>query len=152
MGKQHVVRLSAEERAEVAALITAGSCAARMQMRARILLKTDARPGGRRWTDARVAEATESSSRTVARVRADWVDGGLERALRRRRPRRTYERKLDGAGEARLVTLACSAPPGGQKRWTLRLLAQGLVEAEVVDGIAPNTVRAVLKKTFSSRG
>lgn len=151
MRKQHVVRLSREERAEVSALIAAGSCAARMQMRARILLKTDLGPGGKRWTDAQVAEATESSPRTVARVRADWVDGGLERALRRRRPRRTYGRKLDGEGEARLIALACSAPPSGRKRWTLRLLAQGLVEAEVVDGIAPNTVRTVLKKTFSSR-
>ena len=152
MRKQHVVRLSTEERTEIAALICVGSCSARMQMRARILLKTDAVPGGRRWTDAQVAEATDSSPRTVARVRADWVDGGMERALRRRPPRRTYARKLDGAGEARLIMLACSTPPVGQKRWTLRLLAKGLVDAEIVDGIAPNTVRAVLKKTTSNPG
>lgn len=152
MPKQHLVRLSIAERTEVANLIRAGACSARMQRRARILLKTDAMPGERRWTDAQVAVATESSPRTVARVRADWVDGGLERALRRQRPRRAYARKLDGAGEAALILLACSTPPVGQQRWTLRLLAKGLVEAEIVDGIAPNTVRAVLKKTTSNPG
>jgi transposase len=87
----------------------------------------------------------------VARVRRRWAEGGLDDALRRR-PTGPRARKLDGAQEARLIALACSAPPAGRARWSLRLLAERLVELEVVAGIAPNTVRTVLKKTSSSRG
>jgi transposase len=88
---------------------------------------------------------------TVARVRRRWAAHGLDEALHRR-PTGPRPRKLDGAQEAHLIAVACSAPPEGHARWTLRLLASRLVELEVVDGIAPNTVRTVLKKTRSSRG
>ena len=150
--KQHVVRLSAAERTALRALLAAGTTPARTQTHARILLKCDAAAGGPRWTDARVAEAVEVSARTVARVRARFAREGLAAALGRQPPDRVYRRKLDGAQEARLVALACTEPPAGRARWSLRLLSRRLVELEVVDGISPETVRATLKKTSSSRG
>ncbi len=149
--KQHVVRLVPAERAVLGDLIAAGSAPARPLTHARILLKTDQGADGPAWPDARIAEALEIGVRTVARVRRRWANGGLDEALHRR-PTGPRPRKLDGAQEARLVALACAAPPAGHARWTLRLLAGRLVELEVVDGIAPNTVRAALKKTSSSRG
>ena len=150
--QQHVVRLSPAERAALRALIAAGVVPARTQTHARILLKGDAGTAGPRWSDARIAEAVEVSARTVARVRARFATGGLAAALGRKRPERVYRRKLDGAQEARLVAIACTAPPPGQARWSLRLLANRLVELEIVEGISPETVRATLKKTRSSRG
>ena len=150
--QQHVVRLTAAERAEVRALLAAGTTPARTQTHARILLKCDAGAAGPRWTDARVAEAVEVSSRTVARVRARFAAAGLAAALRRKRPNRVYRHKLDAAQEARLVAVACTEPPSGHARWSLRLLSRRLVELAVVDRISPETVRATLKKTSSSRG
>jgi hypothetical protein len=151
MRKAYVVRLLPAERALLGDLLAAGTAPARALTHARILLKADQGPDGPAWPDPRIAEAVEVSVATVARVRRRWVEGGLDDALHRR-PTGPRPRKLDGAQEARLVAVACSAPPAGRERWSLRLLAERLVELEVVDGIAPNTVRAVLKKTSSSRG
>lgn len=151
-GKLHVVRLTPTERAEVRGLVAAGTTPARAQTHARILLKCDIGAGGPRWTDARVAEAVEVSSRTVARVRSRFATQGLDAALKRKPPARVYRRKLDDAQEARLVAVACTEPPSGQARWSLRMLGRRLVELEIVDGISPETVRATLKKTTSSRG
>ena len=151
MRRGHVVRLPPAERALLGDLIAAGTAPARTLTHARILLKADRGPDGPGWTDARIAEAVETSLATVARVRRRWVRGGLGDALHRR-PTGPRPRKLDGAQEARVIALACSAPPAGRERWSLRLLAERLVELEVVDGIAPNTVRTVLKKTSSSPG
>jgi transposase len=150
--KQHIVRLNPSERKELRTLLAAGTTPARTQTHARILLKCDAGTAGPRWSDARIAEAVEVSARTVARVRARFAAQGLAATLGRKRPDRVYRRKLASAQEARLVAIACTAPPPGQARWSLRLLAQRLVELEVVDGISPETVRATLKKTPSSRG
>ena len=152
MPKRHVVVLSAADRTRLTQLITAGTAPARTMTHARILLKANQGVDGSAWPDARIAEALETSVSTVERVRRRWVTGGLADALDRRPPRREYRRKLDGAGEAHVVALACSAPPPGQQRWSLRLLATKLVDLEVVETIAPNTVRAVLKKTSSSPG
>ena len=99
-----------------------------------------------------MAEAVEVSARTVARVRARFATQGVAGALGRKRPDRVYRRKLESAQEARLVAIACTEPPPGQARWSLRLLANRLVALEVVDGIRLETVRATLKKTRSSRG
>ena len=151
MRQGHVVRLLPAERALLGDLIAAGTAPARALTHARLLLKADRGPDGPGWTDARIAEAVETSLATVARVGRRWVRGGLDAALHRR-PTGPRPRKLDGAQEARVIALACSAPPAGRERWSLRLLAERLVELEVVDGIAPNTVRTVLKKTSSSRG
>lgn len=151
MPKHHVVRLRPADRAVLTDLIGGGSAPARALAHARILLKADQGETGPAWPDTAIAEAVEVSVATVERVRRRWVGGGLDVALHRQRPRREYRRKLDGAREARLIALTCATPPAGQARWPLRLLAERLVELEVVDGIAPNTVRAVLKKTNSSR-
>jgi Homeodomain-like domain len=151
MEKRYPVRLLPAERAVLGDLLAAGAAPARTLTHARVLLKADQGPDGPAWHDARIAEAPETSLATVARVRRRWAEGGLDGALHRR-PTGPRPRKLDGAQEARLVAVACSAPPAGHERWTLRLLADKLVELEIVDGIAPNTVRTVLKKTSSSRG
>jgi hypothetical protein len=119
---------------------------------ARILLKANQGQAGPGWTDAAIAVALEVNPATVARVRMKYVAAGLDAALHRKPPRREYRRRLDGEQEARLVALACSAPPAGHKRWTLRLLADRLVQLEVVDTISYETVRQALKQTGSSRG
>lgn len=152
MPKRHVVQMSGPDRSRLSALIAAGTAPARALTHARILLKADQGADGPAWSDARIAEALETSVSTVERVRRRWVTGGLDDALGRRPPRREYRRKLDGAGEAHLLVLACSTPPTGQQRWSLRLLAAKLVELDLVEAIAPNTVRTVLKKTSSSPG
>jgi transposase len=151
--KRYKVTLTDEERQELQALIASGKAAARKLTHARILLKADASPGGPAWTDQRIVEALEVGVATVERVRQRFVEEGAEAALSRKpqqRPRR--QPKLDGRAEARLIALACSAPPRGRKQWTLRLLADRLVELEIVDAISDETVRRVLKKTRSSRG
>jgi hypothetical protein len=147
MKKKYPVVLTDAEREHLHRLVAAGTAPARKLTHARLLLKADQGPGGPAWVDGAVAEAVEVSQPTVARVRKQFVEDGLEAALNRRPPRREYRRKLDGEQEARLVTLACSAPPPGQARWSLRLLADKLVELEVVEGISYQTVGRVLKKT-----
>ena len=147
MKKRYPVVLTDAEREHLHRLVAAGTAPARKLMHARLLLKADQGPDGPAWVDARIAEAVEASQPTVARVRKQFVEAGLEAALDRRPPRREYRRKLDGEQEARLVALACSAPPPGQARWSLRLLADKLVELEVVEGISYQTVGRALKKT-----
>jgi transposase len=150
--KKYKVTLTADERQSLHALVSAGKAAALKLTHARILLKADAAPGGPAWTDARIAEAIEVNRTTVEQVRQRFVEQGLEAALvRKKQARPSRERKLDGAGEARLIALACSEPPLGRAAWTLRLLADRLVELEVVDTISTETVRQALKKTNSSR-
>jgi transposase len=145
--KKYKVTLTTEERQQLQSLITTGKGAAKKLTHARILLKADATEGGPGWDDQRIAEATEVSSDTVARVRQRFVEQGLEAALaRKKQDRPSRERKLDGRAEARLIALACSAPPDGRKEWTMKLLADRLVELEVVDTLSDETVRRVLKK------
>jgi transposase len=146
------VVLTDADRQRLTHLIARGAAPARAQTHARILLKADQSPAGPAWTDAAIATALEVSERTVIRVRQAWTTEGFAAAIHRRRPRATRPRRLDGAQEAQLVALVCSAPPAGHQRWSLRLLATKAVELAIVDGIAPNTVRTVLKKTNSSPG
>jgi transposase len=151
--KKYKVTLTAEERQQLSDLIAAGKAAARKLAHARILLKADAAPGGPAWADARIAEALEVGTATVERVRQRFVEQGLEAALgRKQQDRPSRPRKLDGRAEARLIALACSAPPDGRKEWTMQLLADQLVELAVVDAVCDETVRRALKKTRSSRG
>ena len=138
--------LTDEERNHLRQLMAAGAAPARKLMHARILLKADHSPEGAGWVDERIAEAVEASQPTVARVRKQSVEEGLEAALNRRPPRREYQRKLDGEHEARLSALACSEPPQGQVRWSLRLRADKLVELEIIDSVASQTVGRLLKK------
>jgi transposase len=150
MKKRYPVTLTEPERDRLKRLIAAGTESARKLTHARILLKADRGPGGPGWVDDAIAEAVEVSQPTVARVRRQYVEEGLEAALNRRPPIREYVRRLDGAQEARLIALACGKPPEGADRWTLRLLADKLVELEIVEDVSYQTVRRVLKKTSSS--
>lgn len=150
--RRYQVRLEPSDRVRLRELLQVGAAPARAQTHARILLKADRAGGGPAWTDAAIATALDVSARTVQRVRQAWVCEGFAAAVSRRPARVTRARRLDGEQEARLVQLACSSPPAGYQRWSLRLLAAKAVEVEIVDGIAPNTVRSILKKTPSSRG
>jgi transposase len=149
---KYIVRLTPEERTQLTALISTGRWAASVLTRARMLLKADASEEGPDWSDREIAEAVETSLASVHRVRQVFVKEGLAAALERQRPTGRQYRKLDGAQEARLVALTCSAPPEGRARWTLQLLADRLVELEVVDTIGRECVRTTLKKMTSSRG
>ena len=145
--KEYRVTLTDEGRRDLHDLIAAGKAAAKRMAHARILLKADAAPGGPSWTDERIAEAVEVSPATVERVRQRFVEQGAEAALVRKpqdRPSRLP--KLDGRAEARLIALACSPPPLGRAVWTMQLLADKLVELEVVPSISDETVRRSLKK------
>ncbi len=108
--------------------------------------------GGPGWSDAAIAGALDVNPSTVLRVRRQFAAEGLEPTLERKRPDRVYERALDGAAEAHLIALACSAPPEGRERWSLRLLAGELVRLEVVAAVSHEAVRRTLKKTRSGRG
>jgi Homeodomain-like domain len=144
--KQHVVRLTPDERNGLLSLIGSGVAPARRLLRARILLKADASVKGPRLTDRAIAAALEVSERSVARVRSEFCTLGLEGCLTRRAPNRVYARCFDGEAEAKLATLVCSAPPDGHARWSVRLLADKAVELEIVDQTCPETVRTTLKK------
>jgi transposase len=149
MVKKYHVTLTPEERTALVELVGRGKAAARKLMHARVLLKVDEAEGGPGWSDVAAAEALDVGMATVARVRQRFVEEGLDAALLPRPTTRTYARKLDGDNEARLVTLACSAPPEGRRRWTLSLLADRLVAlGHVEDGrLSYETVRRCLKKT-----
>src|SRR5436309_4350933 len=150
--KKYMVTLTAEERNSLQELIAAGKASAQKLAHGRILLKADAAPDGPAWPDARIAEAVEVNVTTVERVRERFVEHGLDAALdRKKQARPSRERKLDGQAEARLVARACSDPPAGRARWTLWLLADKLVELEVVDTVSTETGRQVLKKTRSAK-
>jgi hypothetical protein len=150
--KKYVVTLSPEERTQLAAVVRTGKAAARRRLHAQLLLQADSGPEGPAWTDEQLSAALAVHPTTVANVRQRCVEEGVEAALQRRAPRRQYQRRLDGQQEAQLIAVACSTPPLGQKRWTLRLLVDKLVALEVVDSIARETVRQTLKKTRSSPG
>lgn len=150
--KQHFVRLTPAQRAECAAIVRRGTSSALVQRRARLLLHADTSGPGPRLSDVAVAQAVGGDARTVARVRSQFATGGFTAAIGRGRRPAPPRRKLDGAAEARLVQVACSAPPAGRASWTLRLLADRLVALDVVEAISPETVRTTLKKTTSNPG
>jgi transposase len=150
--KVYRVRLLPEERKQLQELLSKGKAAARTLTHARILLKTDEGVDGPRLTDDEIAEALDVNRSTVERVRIRCVEAGVEAALRPRPSRQVHPRKLDGVQEAHLVALACSPAPKGRNRWSLRLLADKLVELEIVDDISYEAVRRTLKKTKSSLG
>ena len=142
--KKYIVKLSEEEREELQELIATGQASARKLAHARILLKADSNESGPGWTDQSIAEALEVSIATIERVRERLVEESLAAALNRHRSGTPRLRKLDGEQEAYLIALACSAPPYGHERWTLRLLANQLVELGYVETISHETVRQVL--------
>lgn len=141
--KKYVVTLTEEERQHLEQLLAKKHTAALARRHAQALLKADTRLG---WTDADIADAFNLSVRTVERLRQRFVEDGLDAALKPK-PVPRLPRKVDGTVEAHLVALACSDPPEGRQRWTLRLLADKLVELELVESISHEGVRQVLKKT-----
>ena len=149
MAKKYVVKLKGRERLELERKLRGGRESARTLARARVLLKCD-----EGCTDEEVLEAVDVSLGTVERSRKRFCTGGLDAALSDRpQPPRPHKRKIDGAAEARLVTLACSTPPDGRESWTLQLLADSMVKLKYVGGaVSDETVRRVLKKTRPSRG
>ena len=149
--KRYVVRLSDDERERLNAMIRVGKHPAWRLTRARILLKADAAEGGDGWSDSQIAAALDISVATVARTRQQLVEEGFEAVLQRKHsPASAKPRIFDGASEAKLIALACSEPPKGRKRWTLKLLEEAVVELNIVERASDNTIGRVLKKTFSS--
>jgi transposase len=149
---KHLVLLTAEQRQLFEEMTRTGTHTARSLTHARILLMADTGPEGDAESDDTIAEAVGVHPGTVARVRKLFVASGSQAALHRKPPTGRQYRKLDGEQEARLVAMACGPIPGGRARWTLKLLADRLVELRVVESIDPATVHRALKKTRSSRG
>ena len=149
--KKYVVRLSAEEREQLETLIRKGKSPARRLLKARILLKTDVSEGRAGWSDSRIVRALDTSASMVYRVRRQLVEEGFAAVLsRKQRATPAIPRIFDGEKEAKLIALACSKPPKGRARWTLRLLEDKVVELAIVDHASDSTIGRVLKKTFSS--
>jgi transposase len=146
MNKKYLVALTATEREALRRRVSAGHGRTRELIHAWVLLKADTGPDGPGWTDEAIAGALDIGISTVERVRRRVATEGLEVALNRRPPRREYRRKLDGQHEAHLIALACGAPPEGHARWSLRLLADRMVELEEVDALSYQTVRRVLRR------
>jgi transposase len=154
MGKEakYIVRLSNEERGQLEDLVARGRVAEATRQRAQVLLRADQGPKGPGSVDEAIANLVGVSLSTVHRVRQQCVEEGLEAAVYRKPATNRQYRKLDGAQEAHLVALACSAPPAGRVCWTMQLLADKLVELEIAESIGREAVRTTLKKTFFSPG
>ncbi len=149
--KRYVVELSIGERKQLGEVISKGKSSAKAILKARILLKADQDADGEGWTDERICEALETNITMVARTRATLVNEGLGAVLaRKKRARPPIEPIFDGEAQAQLIALACSTPPPGYARWTIRLLASRVVEMDIVDHAHFNTVGRALKKTISS--
>lgn len=150
--KRYKVTLTEAERTELTALVNKGRGQARRLRRARMLLLADEAQAGGGWKDTDIAKALNAGVRTVERIRQKCVEQGLEAALNHTRPKRSRSKVLDGEAEARLVQLACSPAPDGRERWSLQLLADKLIELEVVETVSSETVRTTLKKMNLSLG
>ena len=150
--KRYRVRLSGEEQQKLKGLVSRGRAAAYRQTHARVLPLSDENQECGAMKDEEIARALRVGNATVERVRRRCVEEGVEAALGRRQQANRRPRKLDGQGEAHLTAIACSEPPEGRAGWTLQLLADRLVQCEIVDSISPETVRMALKKTHSSLG
>src|SRR5215475_257658 len=148
--KKYVVRLSAEEREQLHALIRKGKSSAQRLMKVRILLKADVSEGGEGWSDSQIVQALETSVSMVYRVRKQLVEEGLEAVLsRKQRATPAVPRIFDGEKEAKLIALACSKPPKGHARWTLRLLETKIVELGIVDRASDSTIGRTLKNSLN---
>jgi hypothetical protein len=147
MQKQYIVSLTSEERSLLEKMIRSGTAPARKLIRARILLKADSAGGRAAYSDYAISRALDVSRPTVWRTRKRFVLESFEAALNTRASGRHYKRKLDGQQEAHLIAIACSQPPEGRQRWTLRLLRNRMIELKLVESLSHETVRGVLKKT-----
>jgi hypothetical protein len=153
MVKKHLVTLSAEEREQLGKIVSSGRGPARMFTRAHILLKADQSKDGAAWSDEQIGDAFGITVQSIERVRKQFVEEGFDAVLARRPyTQKVSRKKIDGEVEAHLVALSCSEPPTGHARWTLRLLADSIIELGYVDTISYEAVRQTLKKTSLNRG
>lgn len=152
MNQKYVVKLTDEQKQHLEKLITSGTSPARMLTRARILLKSDQSKNGPNWSYEKIVEAFDVSEMLIRDVRKRFAEAGFEAAIQRKKPDREYEHSLDGEAEAHLIALACSQPPEGQKRWTLRLLKRAMQERMYVQTVSHETIRTTLKKRRLSLG
>jgi transposase len=143
--KKYHVYLKEAEKAYLKQIVKQGTGRARQIQRAHILLKADVSEG-KGWTDQQIRETFHLARNTVSKIRKRFTEVGLEETVKRKSPERVYRTRLDGEQEAHLVALACSEPPEGYARWTLRLLAERMVALDYVDNLSYETVRQVLKK------
>jgi hypothetical protein len=146
MYQKYFVKLTSEERQYLERLISSGIAPARKLQRARILLKSDCSEGGPNWTYEAICDAFDVNSMTVTNIRKTYTEGGLEKAINRKKPDREYPHSLDGNAEAHLIAMACGAAPDGYERWSLRLLQDRFVKLEIVSSISYETIRTTLKK------
>lgn len=145
--EKYVVELTSEERNELSELVSTGKAAARKITHARVLLQADESENGSAWTDNQIAEAFDIHINTIHGIRRRFVQQGLQAALeRKKQDNPSRKRIVDGEVEAHLIALRCGDPPEGRNQWNLRLLADKLVELEIVPGISHETVRQALKK------
>ena len=149
MNTKYLVVLNEEQRQRLEKITSSGKASARQMKRAQILLKSDMQVN---WPYDRIMEAFDVSAVTIAKVRKTFVEQGLEVALQRKKPDREYKHALDGEGEAHLIALACSEPPTGRAKWSLRLLQDRFVKLGHADSISYETIRRVMKKTNSNPG
>jgi hypothetical protein len=148
MNKRYLVKLDKDERKELSQLVTKENVAGKKRTHAQVLLLADCGKHGPAWKDEGIAEACQVTVRTVENIRKRLVLEGLESALNRKRQVRLSRQKiLDGEKEAKVVALCCGSAPSGHARWTLRLLAERIVELEIVEAVSHETVRRCLKKT-----
>ena len=152
MYKKYVVKLSEEEKQHLEKITSSGTAPVRMVRRAQILLKSDQGNGTPCWTYNQISEAFNVTPLTVSKVNKRFVEQGLEAAICRKKPEREYLHCLDGEAEAHLIALACSKPPNGKARWTLRLLQDRMIELEHVESVSHETIRTTLKKMNSNPG
>src|SRR6266446_5363727 len=150
--KKYVVRLSVEEREQLQTLVRKGKSSAKRLLKARILLKADVSERGEGWSDSKIIAALETSESMVYRARKQLVEEGFEAVLsRKQRALPAVPPIFDGEKEAKLIALACSKPPKGRTRWTLRLLENKVVELGIVERASDSTIGRTLKKTLSNR-
>ena len=150
--KKFIVELDGQERARLSAVISKGKAPAKVILKARILLKADQAEGGPGWLDDQILKALDTNLTMVSRTREKFVTEGLDAVLtRKKRETPPVPAIFDGEAQAKLTALACSAPPPGHARWTIRLLAEHVVERKIVETAHFNTVGRALKKTLSNR-
>ena len=150
--KKYVVNLSADEREQLVALIHKGKRSAQLLTKARILLKADVSQAGEGWNDSRIAQALDTSIANILRTRRQLVEAGFEAVLTRKyNANSARPRIFDGAGQAKLIALACGPAPAGHAKWTLRLREEKVIEPHIVERASDNTIGRTLKKTFSDR-
>ena len=150
--KKYIVSLTASERTILEQLTKKGKTAAYKMNHARILLKADINQEGGGWTDSKISESLNIGHATIERVRQRFVEEGIESALNRREQKNRRRKIIDGEKEAYLIAIACSQTPTGKSNWTLKMLADKMVELNYVEQVSTETIRQTLKKMNSSLG